>query len=214
MIAAAHMRNHHEEFDIAAWVQADDGGTDDLANLAGALGRPVKRRKPPDRARDVLVFLANNDRRWLLVFDNAWNTVAATWNTSIAAAERQAPLARPALEMTAYLAPETIPCSFFSVLDDSSTAGRTRVDNALFALHSCSLATRTGDQISVHRLLQNVIRDQLTGNAARARDQFAALLPVRKRVLGPEHPSTLATRDSLAHWTRELAGTPGKRKLI
>ena len=30
------------------------------------------------------------------------------------------------------------------------------------------------------------------GDAAGARDQFAALLPIRERVLGPEHPATLA----------------------
>ena len=39
------------------------------------------------------------------------------------------------------------------------------------------------------------------GDAAAARDQFAALLPVAERVLGPEHPDTLAARASLAYWT-------------
>ena len=37
-----------------------------------------------------------------------------------------------------------------------------------------------------------------------ARDQYAALLPIRERVLGPEHPDTLTTRANLA------AG-PGRR---
>jgi Domain of unknown function (DUF4062)/Tetratricopeptide repeat len=41
------------------------------------------------------------------------------------------------------------------------------------------------------------------GDAARARDQYAALLPVRERVLGPEHPNTLANRGNLAGWTGE-----------
>jgi hypothetical protein len=36
---------------------------------------------------------------------------------------------------------------------------------------------------------------------AGARDQFAALLPISERVLGPEHPTTLITRGSLASWT-------------
>lgn len=46
-------------------------------------------------------------------------------------------------------------------------------------------------------------RDQWAGDAgdaAGARDQFAALLPVRKRVPGAEHPVTL-TRGNLARWT-------------
>ena len=30
-----------------------------------------------------------------------------------------------------------------------------------------------------------------------------ALLPIRERVLGPDHRDTLATRDNLAYWTRE-----------
>ncbi|MET8145705.1 tetratricopeptide repeat protein [Sphaerisporangium sp. NPDC005288] len=39
------------------------------------------------------------------------------------------------------------------------------------------------------------------GDAAAARDQLAALLPVRERVLGAEHPDTLTTRSNLAGWT-------------
>jgi hypothetical protein len=39
------------------------------------------------------------------------------------------------------------------------------------------------------------------GDAAAARDQFAALLPAAERVLGPQHPDTLAARASLAYWT-------------
>ena len=42
------------------------------------------------------------------------------------------------------------------------------------------------------------------GDAAAARDQFAALLPIHERVLGPEHPDTLITRDNLAYWAREV----------
>ena len=40
------------------------------------------------------------------------------------------------------------------------------------------------------------------GDAAGARDQYAALLPVTERVLGAEHPDTLTDRANLAHWTR------------
>jgi hypothetical protein len=36
---------------------------------------------------------------------------------------------------------------------------------------------------------------------AAARDQYAPLLPIRERVLGPEHPRTLTTRANLAYWT-------------
>ena len=39
------------------------------------------------------------------------------------------------------------------------------------------------------------------GDAAGARDQYAALLPLRERVSGPEHPDTLTARNNLACWT-------------
>ena len=46
------------------------------------------------------------------------------------------------------------------------------------------------------------------GDAAAARDQLAALLPIYERLLDPEHPDTLTTRASLARWTG-LAAMPG-----
>jgi Tetratricopeptide repeat len=39
------------------------------------------------------------------------------------------------------------------------------------------------------------------GDAAGARDQHAALLPLYQRILGPQHPGTLSTRRNLARWT-------------
>ncbi len=49
------------------------------------------------------------------------------------------------------------------------------------------------------------------GNAAGARDQFAALLPIIERVLRPEHPDTLVTRHELAVWTGEAGEAAGAR---
>ena len=49
------------------------------------------------------------------------------------------------------------------------------------------------------------------GDAAGARDQCAALLPVRARVFGPEHPSTVTTRTSLARWTGEAGDAAAAR---
>jgi hypothetical protein len=44
-----------------------------------------------------------------------------------------------------------------------------------------------------------------------ARDQFAALLPIVERVLGPEHPDNLTTRTNLALWTGEAGDAAGAR---
>ena len=49
------------------------------------------------------------------------------------------------------------------------------------------------------------------GEAAGARDQAAALLPIRERILGPEHPDTLATRSNLARRTGEAGDAAGAR---
>jgi hypothetical protein len=49
------------------------------------------------------------------------------------------------------------------------------------------------------------------GDAAGARDQHAALLPIRERVLGAEHPGTLWTRGNLAWWTGVAGDAAGAR---
>jgi Tetratricopeptide repeat len=49
------------------------------------------------------------------------------------------------------------------------------------------------------------------GDAAGARDQLAALLPVMERVEGPEHPHTLWVRGNLARWTGEAGDAAGAR---
>ena len=49
------------------------------------------------------------------------------------------------------------------------------------------------------------------GDAAGARDQYAALLPVRERVSGAEHPDTLTARANLASWTGQAGDPAGAR---
>jgi tetratricopeptide (TPR) repeat protein len=99
-------------------------------------------------------------------------TVASTWKTSTQAASKVAALATDVLEMAAYLGPDAMPKSLFSVLVDVDTAlGRKRLMDAFNALARFSLATVDDDSLSVHRLLQKVIREDATGRG----DQAAAL---------------------------------------
>jgi TPR repeat protein len=51
----------------------------------------------------------------------------------------------------------------------------------------------------------------LAGDALRARDLLAELLPDQERVLGPDDPSTFKTRHELAHWTG-VAGNPDQAR--
>jgi len=71
-----------------------------------------------------------------------------------------------------------------------------------------SSGARRGEPAHPGRRRQPRLLDRGAGDAAGARDQFAALLPVL-RVLGPEHPGTLAARHELARWTGETASSPG-----
>jgi Trypsin-like peptidase domain/Tetratricopeptide repeat/NB-ARC domain len=90
-------------------------------------------------------------------------TVASTWQPSIAAAQQRSPLSRPLLAMIAYLAPDSIPIALVDVLVDADAgvvANKKRQD-ALDALQRYSL-TRPGETASsldVHRLLQRVVRE-------------------------------------------------------
>jgi hypothetical protein len=47
------------------------------------------------------------------------------------------------------------------------------------------------------------------GDPAAARDELAALLPVRERVSGAGHPDSLAIRADLAYWVSR-ADMPGR----
>jgi tetratricopeptide (TPR) repeat protein len=320
-LASAYVAAHRGEFEIAAWVRAEDGGVADLAELAVALDLPVEGRTPRERADDALLFLSNTDRRWLLVFDNApgpgaleelpnsgygrvlvtsrhrggydafgeelavdvfdvdtarryllarsgrteqeaddarvvanalgclplalahaaaycaaetgvplgdylellkglpsqdlfdtspeifyQHTVAATWNTSITAAEQQAPMARQALQMTTYLAPEAIPRDFFSVLYDGSTTGRKLVADALTALHTYSLVTVAGNRVSVHRLLQKVVRDRLTNEAQEKAASYALTVVESAMPDNPRLPETWLQWQGLVPHVGALVG--------
>ncbi|WIG17597.1 tetratricopeptide repeat protein [Kocuria rosea] len=53
-----------------------------------------------------------------------------------------------------------------------------------------------------------------TGNAAAARDLFAALLSDEQRVLGPNHRSTLSARSNLAYWVGDAGDPAAARDLF
>jgi hypothetical protein len=53
--------------------------------------------------------------------------------------------------------------------------------------------------------------DAEAGDPAAARDQLAALLPVREQASGAQHPWTLAARHEIARWTGQ-AGDPANAR--
>ena len=69
-LAARYAQQHAAEYDIVAWVRAEDRGTADLSELAAQLGIDIAQLSPAERAGRALAWLAVSDERWLLVLDN------------------------------------------------------------------------------------------------------------------------------------------------
>jgi tetratricopeptide (TPR) repeat protein len=314
-LAARYVNQHGSEYDIVAWIRAQDGGIADLSELAARLGEPVQKLSPVERRDLALERLRRGEERWLLVLDNIESaaqladclpragtgrvlvtsrnrevrqfapalaldvfdeqtaveylieraeraddragaervaralgylplalshaaaycatgtsfddylkllealpaeelfdtspevsyiqTVASTWKASIQAASAGAPLADELLALAAHLAPDAIPRSLFDVLIDQSVAlEQKRLRDGFNALARFSLATVDDDTVSVHRLLQKVVRDD-----ARARGDASALeraLAALERAF-PADPSDAAqwplSEQLLAHVT-------------
>ncbi len=191
-LAARYVHTHGEEYAIVAWIHTEDGAVVDLATLAVKLGERVEGLSPTERRDLALERLARGEERWLLVLDalpaqelfdtspeaSYTQTVASTWRASIAAAGASAPLAGEVLALAAHLAPDAIPRSLFDVVIDPSRAlEQKRQRDALNALARFSLATVDDETISVHRLLQKVVRDdaRARGDASAVQRALAAL---------------------------------------
>jgi hypothetical protein len=69
-IAARYAHTHADEYEIVVWIRAEDGGVQDLAELAVLLGFTAIELSPSERAAAVLRWLCECDERWLLVLDN------------------------------------------------------------------------------------------------------------------------------------------------
>ena len=271
-LAARFVSGYADEFDLVAWIRAEDGGTADLAALAARLGTRVDERSPSEQAQLALDALSNRQSTWLLVLDNVQSpamlerllpkggngrvlvttrdrslsqfartltlhvfdehtatvfliahadrpgedeharalaralgclplalahaatycrggtsfaeylillqelpgaelfddspersharTVSSTWKVSLEGACAASPLAADVLGMAAYMAPDNIPRRLFEILvEDASARSRKRLSDALNALARFSLAVVDDDTVSVHRLVQKIVRD-------------------------------------------------------
>ncbi len=69
-LAARYVAAHSDDYDVVAWVRAEDGGVANLAELAVALGLEVGERPAEERAALALGWLERSERPWLLVLDN------------------------------------------------------------------------------------------------------------------------------------------------
>ncbi|MFC8617288.1 FxSxx-COOH system tetratricopeptide repeat protein [Micromonospora purpureochromogenes] len=101
--------------------------------------------------------------------------VARTWLVTIEAMRADNPLSVALLDVMAYLAPEAVPVEVLSRAGADAIA----VDDALAVAASYSLIARSGSEVSVHRLVQTVIRGHHaeSGHCAAAVDLLLAALP-------------------------------------
>jgi DNA-binding SARP family transcriptional activator len=110
--------------------------------------------------------------------------VDTTWTISLERLHRDSPAAVPLLQLAAFLAPEPIPLRLFTahpeLLDEplrTAAADQDTLDDSLGAVVGLSLARRQSDSFQLHRLVQAVIRQQVTSaQQQRITDQVLALL--------------------------------------
>ena len=96
------------------------------------------------------------------------DTVATTWEISIRSAARQSRPAAALLDFVAFVAPDAFPLAVFSrsmegLPEDLRLLARDRLARleALAVVRSYSLAKVENDSLSVHRLVQAVMRDRM-----------------------------------------------------
>ncbi|MFD6754887.1 FxSxx-COOH system tetratricopeptide repeat protein [Micromonospora gifhornensis] len=114
--------------------------------------------------------------------------VTRTWLVTIEAMRADNPLSVALLDVMAYLAPDAVPVDVLR----SAGADAIAVDDALAVAASYSLVTRRGSEVSVHRLVQTVIRAHHP-----ASDHCAAAVELMLAALPPGDPET-----SVAFWPR------------
>jgi tetratricopeptide (TPR) repeat protein len=69
-LAARYVHDHVDEYDVAAWIRAEDGGIADLSEFASELGLAVAQLTPAQRAGGAVRWLSACEERWLLILDN------------------------------------------------------------------------------------------------------------------------------------------------
>jgi tetratricopeptide (TPR) repeat protein len=96
-------------------------------------------------------------------------TIATTWTVSLQRIRGQVPVAEDLLTLCAFLAPDDIPRALLPNHPDALperlatvVCDRVAYQQAIAALHRYSLTTVSGDALSVHRLVQAVIRKELS----------------------------------------------------
>ncbi|MEU6234003.1 tetratricopeptide repeat protein [Kitasatospora sp. NPDC047058] len=134
---------------------------------------------------------------------DAERTIARIWNQTLAVLTTRNPLAVEVLHTLAWLAPDDIPVSLLHHLDDEDDA----LAEALGVLHGYSMITLTPDTVSIHRLLQTVLRTA-PGNPGRAAAEHALVAAFDALPEPPEYLPAPEWDALVPHLTALAATTP------
>ncbi len=137
-------------------------------------------------------------------------TVSRVWDQSLTAITKRDPLAVTVLEAMAWLAPDGIPRALLTPLAPEEDPDA--LDDALGVLHSYNMITLAGSTLSIHRLLQAVLRTNLSiGDAQMPPGRSAAEQALLYALPSPDEPLPSATRQwegLLPHITALAASIP------
>ncbi|MFP5283245.1 MAG: FxSxx-COOH system tetratricopeptide repeat protein, partial [Actinomycetes bacterium] len=124
-------------------------------------------------------------------------TVAATWQLVFDRVRSRSRLAGQVLELSAFLSPDGIPLTLFDPLVESGVGDLGFVEDVAELLRY-SLVDRAGDRLSIHRLVQTVVRGQLPPDVRRERAEAAVDLVARAAPAEPSVPDAWPAWSMLA----------------
>ncbi|MBI1730923.1 toll/interleukin-1 receptor domain-containing protein [Candidatus Acetothermia bacterium] len=159
--------------------QTDDKAVIDLAKELGYL--PLALEQAGAYIEETGIPISNyldqfqNDQRILLEQDNPPSgyeaTIATTWNLSLERIAKESPTSIDLIKICSFLAPDNIPLSlfkdgheFFQNNLKEIAKDPHKFDLCVAALRKFSLIDRNEDQISIHRLVQSIIQNQLSSD--------------------------------------------------
>jgi tetratricopeptide (TPR) repeat protein len=132
------------------------------------------------------------------------DTIATVWLVSLDRLQATAPAAVQLLQLCAWLAPEPIPLDLFTCHRDllpeplaSAAADRLAFNDATGALVDYSLARRADGTLTVHRLVQDVIRTQPPAQPAATGNPLDTVLALLRADLPDQ---ILATPEGWPRW--------------
>ncbi len=170
-------RSESIEFLLKRTGQEDRKAADDLAEALGDLPLALEQAGAyiETTAKPLGEYLKAFQERKLKILSKGRpsdyrenEAVATTWDISFRAIQEAHPAASELLRLFSYLAPDEIPLRYLVEGSETLLDGVAYVlsdederDEALAELRRYSLISRSGDKVSLHRLVQTVTRDRM-----------------------------------------------------